>query len=1139
MKMEKCIYQSSLKSPTLGYFALICFLGAASTCVFRKFKFVSNFVKVFYGVIIAVITMHFNEQKLETFEIQYWYLLFIQYFYIPIFVFCSAISFQPYIFHKVFKQCMILGISGTFIIVVMTSVTAQVFLFERNLSRLILSSTIAIILNILSSKDTMDLLMHFGSAECLYTLATGEVFFNRLFSLIAYDILLTGQRVYNCSGEQYTILTMISTILSPIFGYIFGKISLYFLLNCTLNTSAIVISLCMIIISSVANLTKLLFNALAIGSFALTIISEKLLFEKKTISSIEIFLKATVFQVETIALIHMGILLYSSFLFLKNNHESSEAIWIQPLLIYFCLIIYRSIVVVILKPILQKLGYGFSWQFCCIIIFSRFNDVIAIFLLLHFNELKLVNEVIYNKILIHTVLLIVLSQFLNYFGLKFSISLIGIDTISYARKASMAYAIKLLNNIITSSKNIYKRDPLYASVSWEFVEIDTTIPNPYETTTQTSQITELPINTQIYILSRQCPKCQEADIQENIKSFKEVKLQSEKLKKFQDLQAEIYTRSTKSAKMNYWHQYRCGLIRMFSIKTLSYLANKALDKSRNYVNPTDVKNIMSLRNIHLFLFLKSKYCYYIELAIIILLCFEVILKLLSKELKKLLKSWWNKIDFCVLLAICILIPLSMNNILEAYNKIVIDVLLIVRLFNIFQYVFLFKLLFKKYVNWKIKIHMYKSYDLGQGFISGQKHIEENCNYLVNYKPTSKIMKEIISSDQYEIIKEMVNIHQKYPEVVIAIKTQITCRKVLNDAIDELMSIKDVMLEEQDYELLQKILNQLIEYLYSSPIDIPIKLKHPEICTCAKWTDKVIYKYLQNHIQFKEYPPGTILCKLNTISLGVYVISSGLVKVTGTANKEKEKSEVLQNSDSHLYFTSNGYFEEYKTVTESLGLFGLLTRRKLVTEAICKTKVEAAFIPMKKFVNAAIHFKDQPNLLYNIWKSESLKIAVQVLQQQPPYWDYSEEKLMKLLQDAALPDFRDYDEFVRPEYVLDVVLIQGKIINNDDDEEYYGPVYIPRYVSHFIFTNKKERFSRLVVLCLAPTNKNLNMQFDWMQQIEDREMKLESASFKMSIKDQRLIESMQDIDEETSLNEFNDYYDNFRTVLSYCPKSQKW
>ncbi|XP_067132162.1 sperm-specific sodium:proton exchanger-like isoform X4 [Centruroides vittatus] len=1075
MKMEKCIYQSSLKSPTLGYFALICFLGAASTCVFRKFKFVSNFVKVFYGVIIAVITMHFNEQKLETFEIQYWYLLFIQYFYIPIFVFCSAISFQPYIFHKVFKQCMILGISGTFIIVVMTSVTAQVFLFERNLSRLILSSTIAIILNILSSKDTMDLLMHFGSAECLYTLATGEVFFNRLFSLIAYDILLTGQRVYNCSGEQYTILTMISTILSPIFGYIFGKISLYFLLNCTLNTSAIVISLCMIIISSVANLTKLLFNALAIGSFALTIISEKLLFEKKTISSIEIFLKATVFQVETIALIHMGILLYSSFLFLKNNHESSEAIWIQPLLIYFCLIIYRSIVVVILKPILQKLGYGFSWQFCCIIIFSRFNDVIAIFLLLHFNELKLVNEVIYNKILIHTVLLIVLSQFLNYFGLKFSISLIGIDTISYARKASMAYAIKLLNNIITSSKNIYKRDPLYASVSWEFVEIDTTIPNPYETTTQTSQITELPINTQIYILSRQCPKCQEADIQENIKSFKEVKLQSEKLKKFQDLQAEIYTRSTKSAKMNYWHQYRCGLIRMFSIKTLSYLANKALDKSRNYVNPTDVKNIMSLRNIHLFLFLKSKYCYYIELAIIILLCFEVILKLL----------------------------------------------------------------FKKYVNWKIKIHMYKSYDLGQGFISGQKHIEENCNYLVNYKPTSKIMKEIISSDQYEIIKEMVNIHQKYPEVVIAIKTQITCRKVLNDAIDELMSIKDVMLEEQDYELLQKILNQLIEYLYSSPIDIPIKLKHPEICTCAKWTDKVIYKYLQNHIQFKEYPPGTILCKLNTISLGVYVISSGLVKVTGTANKEKEKSEVLQNSDSHLYFTSNGYFEEYKTVTESLGLFGLLTRRKLVTEAICKTKVEAAFIPMKKFVNAAIHFKDQPNLLYNIWKSESLKIAVQVLQQQPPYWDYSEEKLMKLLQDAALPDFRDYDEFVRPEYVLDVVLIQGKIINNDDDEEYYGPVYIPRYVSHFIFTNKKERFSRLVVLCLAPTNKNLNMQFDWMQQIEDREMKLESASFKMSIKDQRLIESMQDIDEETSLNEFNDYYDNFRTVLSYCPKSQKW
>ncbi|XP_023232944.1 uncharacterized protein LOC111632678 isoform X2 [Centruroides sculpturatus] len=175
-----------------------------------------------------------------------------------------------------------------------------------------------------------------------------------------------------------------------------------------------------------------------------------------------------------------------------------------------------------------------------------------------------------------------------------------------------------------------------------------------------------------------------------------------------------------------------------NIFTLKFITE--LTTIYNWLQLIIIINCFILCIIHLNVFQKSKYCYYIELVIVILLCFEVILKLL----------------------------------------------------------------FKKYVNWKIKIHMYKSYDLGQGFISGQKHIEENCNYLVNYKPTSKIMKEIISSDKYEIIKEMVNIHQKYPEVVIAIKTQITCRKVLNDAIDELMSIKDVMLEEQDYELLQKI-----------------------------------------------------------------------------------------------------------------------------------------------------------------------------------------------------------------------------------------------------------------------------------------------------------------------------------------------
>lgn len=99
--------------------------------------------------------------------------------------------------------------------------------------------------------------------------------------------------------------------------------------------------------------------------------------------------------------------------------------------------------------------------------------------------------------------------------------------------------------------------------------------------------------------------------------------------------------------------------------------------------------------------------------------------------------------------------------------------------------------------------MYRSYDLGQGFISGEKEVEEKCNYLADYKPTFNIFKEVISSNNLEIIKEMVNIHQNYAEIVIAIKTQIAGRKVLDDAYNELINIKDIMLDEHDYNMLEK------------------------------------------------------------------------------------------------------------------------------------------------------------------------------------------------------------------------------------------------------------------------------------------------------------------------------------------------
>ncbi|KAM7299327.1 sodium/hydrogen exchanger 10-like [Ixodes scapularis] len=117
---------------------------------------------------------------------------------------------------------------------------------------------------------------------------------------------------------------------------------------------------------------------------------------------------------------------------------------------------------------------------------------------------------------------------------------------------------------------------------------------------------------------------------------------------------------------------------------------------------------------------------------------------------------------------------------------------------------------------------------------------------------------------------------------------------------------------------------------------------------------------------------------------VFIICSGIVKVSGVNDEPWTNTGHLANSDSTHYFFTEGAFQDFLVAPEALGLLCFLTGKPSVCECVCETDVEMCSIPMDELTSLVERHPEPPNLVYRMWFSVAIRIGLAVLVNQKRY-----------------------------------------------------------------------------------------------------------------------------------------------------------
>ncbi|KAL3245961.1 hypothetical protein MRX96_058049 [Rhipicephalus microplus] len=178
---------------------------------------------------------------------------------------------------------------------------------------------------------------------------------------------------------------------------------------------------------------------------------------------------------------------------------------------------------------------------------------------------------------------------------------------------------------------------------------------------------------------------------------------------------------------------------------------------------------------------------------------------------------------------------------------------------------------------------------------------------------------------------------------------------------------------------------------------------------------------------------------------VFIICSGIVRVS-SCNEEPWANPVqLTNSDSTRFFFCEGAFQDYLVAPDSLGLLGFLTSRPSVCQCACETDVEMCCIPMEEMTTLVEQLPEAPNLVYRLWFSVAIRIGLAVFVNQKRYQEWTHDKLKRFLENGIMPNLYYAIDFSLDEAVLDVILVQGVVQCSKTHELYTGPSYIPSTV----------------------------------------------------------------------------------------------
>ncbi|KAM9034427.1 solute carrier family 9 member C1 [Sarcophilus harrisii] len=687
--------------------------------------------------------------------------------------------------------------------------------------------------------------------------------------------------------------------------------------------------------------------------------------------------------------------------------------------LYFTLIVIRILVFLILSPVLNRLGYGFTWRWAFTMVWSEMRGLfnINMALTLSYSVNSIGSEREKSQILLHGVTLCLITLLINSMTLPRAVIHLGLRDITLTKRKSLYYTVQHFQEITKSAATALRFDRDLANADWTWVEKKTTFQNPYKLTQEESEQQKL-----------KCPKCQteigDTRISTEIMELARVRL----------LSAQI---------ASYERQYASEILSQNAVKVLIGAAGSFGDKKGKFMSFQTIQAYVEKKRF--FSFFRSillnwiynskkekgaptKY-YTALLNPILLFCHKIVFS--------------DKFEFTGYLVILLnMSPLIISwipplNVI--YDKEIRTVNHTFLLFYVVEAAFkLITPMLLEVIDKRMSQQLSFRYAILKGYVQGEADVTCIIDHISSNKAVAQELRHRVTKSAENAMKELGYLEYDHPDIAITMKTKEEINTLLKMASEILRSLeaKGIINKAEVIEIQKIIIAKKKEMLNFEPV---IRLPSlDEILYHISWLNKseVHINFIKKKVKILTFDCGNNIFEEGDDLTGIYLIVTGMIKRKSTYHDFR-----MDQMPSQDDYNNQMTYADYLISGAILGELNCLTNEPVKYTATCKTVVETYFIPKEHLYET---FKECcPSIEYKIWLKLSLGVGAQKVKEILAYENWSYNLQLQLcnvyVRDVPIGTKVDiYDETVSY-----VILVYGSAKDCQLQKKHFAPTLIPK------------------------------------------------------------------------------------------------
>nr|XP_054407500.1 sodium/hydrogen exchanger 10 [Pongo abelii]XP_054407502.1 sodium/hydrogen exchanger 10 [Pongo abelii] len=1007
----------------------------------------------------------------------------------PVIFFTTAFDMDTYMLQKLFWQILVITIPGFLVNYIL------VLWHLASVNKLLLKPTPWLLFSaILVSSDPMltaAAIRDLGLSRSLISLINGESLMTSVISLITFtsimdfDKRLQSKRNHTLAEEiVYGICSHI--IASFLFGILSSKL-IQFWMSTVFGDDVNHISLIFSILYLIFYICELVgmsgIFTLAIVGLLLNSTSFKAAIEETLLLEFWTFLSRIAF-----------LMVFTFFGLLIPAHTYLYIKFVDiyySLNIYFTLIVLRFVTLLLMSPVLSRVGHEFSWRWIFIMVCSETKGMpnINMALLLAYSDLHFGSDKEKSQILFHGVLVCLITLVVNRFILPMAVTILGLRDATSTKYKSVCCTFQHFQELTKSAASALKFDKDLANADWNMIEKAIILENPYmlneeETEHQkvkcphcNKEIDEIFNTEAMELANRRLLSAQIASYQRQYRneilsqsavqvlvgaaeSFGEKKgkcMSLDTIKNYSESQKTITfarklllnwvynTRKEKEGPSKYFFFHICHTI-VFTeefehVGYLVILMN---------IFPFIISWISQLNVIYHSELKHTNYCF---LTLYIL---EALLKIAAMR-KDFFSHAWNIFELAItLIGILHAILFEIDTIKYIFNE--TEVIVFIKVVQFIRILRIFKLIAPKLLQIIDKRMSHQKtfwYGILKGYVQGEADIMTIIDQITSSKQIKQMLLKQVIRNMEHAMKELGYLEYDHPEIAVTVKTKEEINVMLNMATEILKAfrLKGIISKTEGAGINKLIMAKKKEVLDSQFIIRPLTVE--EVLYHIPWLDKNKdhINFIQEKAKVVTFDCGNDIFEEGDEPKGIYIIISGMVKL------EKSKpglgiDQMVESKEKEFPIIDT----DYMLSGEIIGEINCLTNEPMKYSATCKTVVETCFIP-KTHLHDAFE-QCSPLIEHKMWLKIGLAITARKIREHLSYEDWNYKMQLKLSNIYVVDIPMSTKTDIYDENLIYVILIHGAVEDCLLRKTYRAPFLIP-ITCHQI--QSIEDFTKVVII----------------------------------------------------------------------------